>query len=64
MKLKELKNLANKIVKLELLINNCSNPEERKALELEMMSLCGKVRSIEDMEKLDDLVQELLSENS
>lgn len=63
MKKKELKNLATKIAKLELENRNCSDPKKIKENEMEIMKLCGKVTSIEDIEQIDDLVQEILSKN-
>jgi hypothetical protein len=61
MKQKELKNLAKKIVKLELELQNCDDPFKRAQLEKEIMELSGKVTNINDMIAIDDLVQEYLA---
>jgi hypothetical protein len=61
MKQKELKNLAKKIVKLELELQNCDDSFKRAQLEKEIMELSGKVTNINDMIAIDDLVQEYLA---
>lgn len=55
MKQKERKNLAKKIADLELKL------QAGEADPSEMMELCSKVDSIEDMEIIDEMVQQLLS---
>lgn len=64
MKRKELKNLAQKIAKQELIILNSDNPKEVKIAEQEIMRLSGCVDSIEDITMIDEIVQEILSKNS
>lgn len=65
MKRKELKNLAQKIAKQELRLQQEDiSPEEKKDAEMEITRLCGKVTCLEDMIDLDDLVQELVSEKT
>lgn len=63
MKQKELKTLAKKIAKLEIEMQNCTDPDKRAELENEVMVLSGKVHSIADMIAIDDLVQEYLAKN-
>lgn len=64
MKRKELKNLAQKIAKQELIILNSDNPKEVKIAEQEIMRLSGCVDSIEEITVIDEIVQEILSKNS
>ena len=60
MKTKELKNIAKKIVKCELIINNSEDPAVIKQAENEIMKISGSVKSLEDMMIIDEMVQELL----
>ena len=64
MKMKELKNLAKKIAKCEQTIQNSEDKEAVRRAEEEVMKLSGSVKSLEDIMIIDELVQELLSENS
>lgn len=64
MKRKELKNLAKKIAKAELTIQTSNDKKEIARAQDEIMELSGKIDSFEDMIELDDLVQEIISENS
>lgn len=63
MKRKELKNLAQKIAKAELI---CSSPDttdkEKRAAELEIEKLISHVESFEDMTIIDELIQDILKE--
>lgn len=61
---KELKNLAKKIAKAELIIQRNEDETAVKAAKKEIIELSGHVKSLEDMELLDDLIQDFLSENS
>ena len=63
MKEKELKNLAKKIAKFELIIKNSDNDKAIKQAENEIMELCGHVDRLEDMVLVDDFVQEILSKS-
>ena len=63
MKEKELKNLAKKIAKFELIIKNSDNDKAIKQAENEIMKLCGHVDRLEDMVLVDDFVQEILSKS-
>lgn len=64
MKMKELKNLAKKIAKCEQTIQSSEDKEAIRKAEEEVMKLSGSVKSLEDIMIIDELVQELLSENS
>lgn len=63
MKEKERKNFAKKIAKAELAMRNATDLEEKGRLEVEIMSLCSKVKNFEDLAAIDELVQEILNEN-
>ena len=65
MKRKERKNLARKIAKCELIIQNSSDAKEVAKAQDEIMRLSGCAMSLEDMMEIDVLVQEILEkENS
>ena len=64
MKQKELKNLAKKIAKLELIIQKSDDMAERAKAEAAIMKLSGKVGSLEDIVIIDELVQEYIEELS
>ena len=64
MKRKELKNLAEKIAKVELKYQSTSSEEEKKELENEIIKLSGKVQNIEDMLLLDDFIQDSIKKIS
>lgn len=64
MKTKELKNLAKKIAKFEYIIQNSNDKDAIRKAEQEIMTISGSVKSFEDMILIDELVQELLAENS
>lgn len=58
MKRKELKNLANKIAKLERQrVEGADNTE----LERQITELCGHVHSLEDMMQLDEMIQDAIN---
>lgn len=60
MKQKELKNLAKKIAKLELTIQNTDNANVIAECEQEIMYLTGRVTSFEEINILDEMIQEIL----
>ena len=60
MKTKELKNLAKKIANAEYLIQTSSDSKVISKAEAEILELSGKATSVEDMLKLDELVQDIL----
>ena len=64
MKQKELKNLAKKIAKYELIIQQSDDMAERAKAEAAIMELSGKVNSLEDIVIIDELVQEYIEELS
>ena len=64
MKKKELKKLAEKIAKCELIIINSQDSAEVKRAQQEAMRLCGCVNSIDDITIIDEMVQEILEKNS
>ena len=64
MKLKELKNLAKKIAKYELIIQNSDDKEAIREAETQIMNLSGCVDKFEDMIVIDELIQEYIEELS
>lgn len=63
MKKKELKNLAKKIAKYELIVQTSTDKKEIRRAQEEIMALSGCVESIEDMSALDELIQDILEKN-
>lgn len=63
MKRKELKDLAKKIAKAEIIIRDSNDPDAIKRAESEIMKLSGHVDRFEDMVIIDDLVQEILAKS-
>ena len=61
---KELKGLAKKIANLELKTKKSTDKNEVSKLEMEIMKLCGKVESLDDVSILDELILEILEKNS
>ena len=64
MKRKELKAIAAKIAKAELLIKNSTDKKIISKAENDIIMLCGEVFSLEDMTVVDEMVQEILEKNS
>lgn len=60
MKRKEIKNLAIKIAKLEQIIQTGQDPKEIQEAQNQIIDLSGRVRNLEDMVLLDDMIQEIL----
>ena len=60
MKKKELKNLAKKIVKYELILQNSTDEKEKKQAQSEIMKLSSEVHSFDDIDLLDEMIQEFL----
>jgi hypothetical protein len=60
MKQKELKNLAKKIAELEIRMNNATDDDEIQLITNEMIGLSSRVRSFEELDILDEMVQEIL----
>ena len=61
MKKKELKNLAQKIAKAEMILQSSEvSMAERAKAEQEIMRLSSHVDKLEDMMIIDEMVQEIL----
>lgn len=63
MKKKELKQLAQKVAKLEMQYQKAEDSKERQACELEIMKLCSQVDSLEEVAVIDELVQDIIEKN-
>ena len=57
---KEIKNLAKQIAKAELTIQNSTDRKERKYAMDMIIALSSKLSSIEEMERVDEMVQKIL----
>ena len=57
---KEIKNLAKQIAKAELTIQNSTNQKERKYAMDMIIALSSKLSSLEEMERVDEMVQKIL----
>lgn len=64
MKKKELKNLAQKIANQERIIANSDDPNEVTAAQAEIMRLSKQIHDFQDIDLIDELVQELLKEDT
>ena len=64
MKRKEILQLAKKIAKLEMIIQNSEDREEAQRAEMEIIKLSANIRSLADMEAIDEAVQDILAKNS
>lgn len=64
MKRKELKNLAKKIAEAEYIIQTSDDSKAVSRAENEIIELSGKATSLEDMMIIDEMVQEILSQQS
>lgn len=60
MKTKELKNLAKKIAKLELIIQSSSDDIEIKHAQDEIIKLTSHVQSLEDIVLIDEFIMDIL----
>lgn len=63
MKNKELKMLAKKIAKQEMIVQTSTDKNEIHKAQNAIMELSGCVDSIEDIMLIDELVQEIISKN-
>ena len=65
---KEIKNLAKQIAKAELIIQNSiqnsTDQKERKYAMDTIIALSSKISSVEEMERVDEMVQKILKNNS
>ena len=57
---KEIKNLAKQIAKAELTIQNSTDQNERKYAMDMIIALSSKLSSLEEMERVDEMVQKIL----
>lgn len=62
MKKKELKNLAQKIAKQEVIIQNSNDSAEIQAAQEEIMRLSSRVHDFQDIDTLDEMIQDILSD--
>lgn len=60
MKKKELKELATKIAKCEYIIQTSSDKKKVMRAQDEVMTLCGRVESLEDITVIDEIAQDIL----
>lgn len=63
MKRKEIKNLAQKIVKYEKILQSTEDMAERAKAEAQIMEISSHVHSLEDMMAIDEMVQDLMSKS-
>ena len=63
MKRKELKNLASKMAKCEMVIQSSTDPKAVKEAQEEVMRLSKCVDSIDDIIILDEMIQDILEKN-
>lgn len=61
MKHKELKQIAEKIAKFEIIIQQNEDRATVKKAQEEIVNLSGKVHDLEDMAIIDEMVQEILT---
>ena len=64
MKEKELKNLAKKIAIIEHKLQNTEDKEQQKQLQEAIINLSKKIGNIDDVFKLDELIQIFLNKLS
>ena len=60
MKNKERKNIAKQIAVLEKKAQTVTDLAEKSRIEQEIMTICSKVTSLEDMMIIDEMVMEML----
>ena len=61
---KEIKNLAKQIAKAESTIQNSTDQKERKYAMDTIIALSSKLSSLEEIERVDEMVQKILKNNS
>ena len=62
MKKKELKELAKKIAKCEFIIQTSSDKKAIVRAQDDIMSLSGRVESLDDITIIDEMVQDILKD--
>lgn len=60
MKEKEIKNLAKKIASQERKLQEATSLEEKQRIENEIVRLSSCVKTVDDMVRLDEAIQDLL----
>ena len=61
---KKIKNLAKQIAKAESIIQNSTDQKERKYAMDTIIALSSKLSSLEEIERVDEMVQKILKNNS
>ena len=61
---KEIKNLAKQIEKAESTIQNSTDQKERNYAMDTIIALSSKLSSLEEIERVDEMVQKILKNNS
>ena len=64
MKKKEFKSLAKKIAAAEYTVQHSDDPKEVAKAQGIILELSGRAMTVEDMLAIDEMVQEILEENS
>ena len=64
MRTKELKKLAARIAKLESIIERNEDQDKVKKAQDEIMDISGRIDDVEDLFRIDELVQEMLEEKN
>lgn len=59
---KEIKNIAKRIANAEQIISTSNDKNEIDLAKNEICGLTNRIQSVDDMMKIDDLVQEFLKE--
>lgn len=62
MKKKELKELAKKIAKAELIIQTTNDKKLKKKAEEEIVELSGHVKCLDDILLVDEMVQDIIAQ--
>ena len=64
MKKKELKSLAQRIAKAEIIVQTSEDSKEINKARAAILELTSKVENMEDILALDELIQEILEQKS
>lgn len=59
---KEKKEIAQKVAKLEIQLQNCTDSTKRQHLENAIFALLGHVTNLFDMMEIDDMVQTIIDD--
>ena len=62
MKKKEIKEMAKKIAKYEMIIQNNTDEDEVTKAQNAILNLSKSVHSLEDMMAIDEMVQDMMSQ--